>query len=219
VTISGGAGVGLVGTSSSIQIVNTLPENTTILDGTTIDLTQTGGQITAEIKQQGATSGQVLSWDGSNWSPSTPSSGVTDLSVSNRTTTTLDVLSNTGADATLPFATNLLAGLLVADDKVKLDNITVTSPVNLNTLATNSHVPVTITGETYITLAGQVLTANQINSTNIANGTILYADINQNGATNNQSFRWNGSAWVNYTTVTSLTSIPSTVNVGCGFME
>jgi hypothetical protein len=217
VTISGGAGVGLVGTSSSIQIVNTLPENTTILDGTTIDLTQTGGQITAEIKQQGATSGQVLSWDGSNWSPSTPSSGVTDLSVSNRTTTTLDVLSNTGADATLPFATNLLAGLLVADDKTKLDNITVTSPVNLNTLATNSHVPVTITGETYITLAGQVLTANQINSTNIANGTILYADINQNGATNNQSFRWNGSAWVNYTTVTSLTATPSTVNVGLDF--
>ena len=217
VTISGGTGIGLVGTSSSIQILNSLPENTTILDGTTIDLTQTSGQITAEIKQQGATSGQVLSWDGTNWSPSSPSSGVTDLSVSNRTTTTLDVLSSTGADATLPFATNLLAGLLIADDKTKLDNITVTSPVDLNTLATNSHVPVTISGETYITLAGQALTANQINSTNIANGTILYADINQNGATTNQSFRWNGSAWVNYTTVTSLTATQGVTNTGLDF--
>jgi hypothetical protein len=217
VTISGGTGIGLVGTSSSIQIVNTLPENTTILDGTTIDFTQTSGQITAELKQQSATSGQVLSWNGSNWSPSTPSSGVTDLSVSNRTTTTFDVLSNTGADATLPFATNLLAGLLVSTDKAKIDNITVTSPVNLNTLATNSHVPVTVSGETYITLAGQVLTANQITSTNITNGTILYADINQNGATTNQSFRWNGSAWVNYTTVTSLDVSQGLSNVGLDF--
>lgn len=217
VTVSGGTGIGLVGTSSSIQIINSLPENTTILDGTTIDLTQTGDQITAEIKQQGATSGQVLSWDGTNWSPSSPSSGVTGLSVSNRTTTTLDVLSSTGADATLPFATNLLAGLLIADDKTKLDNITVTSPVDLNTLATNSHVPVTVSGETYITLAGQALTANQITSANITNGTILYADIAQNGATTNQSFRWNGSAWVNYATLTSLDVTQGLTNVGLDF--
>jgi hypothetical protein len=74
-----------------------------------------------------------------------------------------------------------------------------------------------VSGETYITLAGQVLTANQITSANITNGTILYADINQNGATSNQSFRWNGSAWVNYTTVTSLTTSTTLTNVSLDF--
>ncbi len=110
-----------------------------------------------------------------------------------------------------------MAGLLSGGDKTKLDNITVTSPVNLNTLATNSHVPVTVSGETYITLAGQALTANQITSANITNGTILYADINQNGATTNQSFRWNGSAWVNYATLTSLDVTQGLTNVGLDF--
>jgi hypothetical protein len=47
----------------------------------------------------------------------------TDLSIGNRTSTTLDVFSNTGTDATIPFATTSLAGLFVAADKTKLDGI------------------------------------------------------------------------------------------------
>lgn len=49
--------------------------------------------------------------------------GVTNLSVGNRTTTTLDVISDAGTDATLPFATTSLAGLISAADKTKLDGI------------------------------------------------------------------------------------------------
>ncbi len=49
--------------------------------------------------------------------------GVTNLSVGNRTTTTLDVISDAGTDATLPFATTSLAGLLTSADKTKLDGI------------------------------------------------------------------------------------------------
>jgi len=49
--------------------------------------------------------------------------GVTNLSVGNRTATTLDVISDTGTDATLPFATTSLAGLLTSADKTKLDGI------------------------------------------------------------------------------------------------
>ena len=47
----------------------------------------------------------------------------TDLSITNRTTTTLDVASSTGNDVTIPIATTLLGGLMTADDKVKLDGI------------------------------------------------------------------------------------------------
>lgn len=44
----------------------------------------------------------------------------TDLTVSNRTATTLDVVSNTGTDATLPAATATQAGLMSAADKTLL---------------------------------------------------------------------------------------------------
>jgi hypothetical protein len=48
-------------------------------------------------------------------------SSATNLAVANLTATTLDVTSDTGADATLPAATTTQAGLLTAADKTKLD--------------------------------------------------------------------------------------------------
>ena len=53
--------------------------------------------------------------------------GSTNLDVANRTSTTLDVTSDTGTDATIPFATTSLAGLMTAADKTRLDN-TLTLP-------------------------------------------------------------------------------------------
>jgi len=50
------------------------------------------------------------------------STGVTNLSISNLTTTALDVNSSSGADITLPQATISTAGLLNSNDKVKLNN-------------------------------------------------------------------------------------------------
>lgn len=49
--------------------------------------------------------------------------GSTDLGIANRTSTSLDVTSSTGNDATVPEATSSLAGLLNATDKTKLDSI------------------------------------------------------------------------------------------------
>lgn len=46
----------------------------------------------------------------------------TNLSLANNTATTLDVLSDTGADITIPQATATLAGLLGGADKLKLNN-------------------------------------------------------------------------------------------------
>lgn len=50
-------------------------------------------------------------------------SGATNLAVINQTTTTLDIQSDTGNDATIPAATTSLAGLMAALDKAKLDGI------------------------------------------------------------------------------------------------
>lgn len=47
----------------------------------------------------------------------------TDLSVGTRTATTLIIASSTGADVTVPAATQALSGLMEAADKLKLDDI------------------------------------------------------------------------------------------------
>jgi len=65
------------------------------------------------------------------------STGTTDLSIGNVTAASLDIQSNTGSNATIPAATTLSAGLLTNAQFDKLDNITVTSPINLDTLTSN----------------------------------------------------------------------------------
>lgn len=47
----------------------------------------------------------------------------TDLSITNRTSTTLIMASSTGLDATVPAVSTTLSGLMSADDKLKLDDI------------------------------------------------------------------------------------------------
>lgn len=49
-------------------------------------------------------------------------SGTTNLSIANKTATTLDVASDTGADATLPQVTITEAGVMSAADKIKLNS-------------------------------------------------------------------------------------------------
>lgn len=72
----------------------------------------------------------------------------TDLAVANRTATTLDVTSSSGTDASVPAATDSLAGLMVAADKVKSDYISITQSVDLDTLESNQSAVITLTGKT-----------------------------------------------------------------------
>lgn len=70
------------------------------------------------------------------------------------------VTSDTGTDATVPAADGTNAGLMVPAQFTKLSNITVSSAVNLNTLASASHAALTLAGSTStnpLTISGQVL--------------------------------------------------------------
>ena len=59
------------------------------------------------------------------WKVSTAAFGTgTNLTVSNRVTTTLDIDSSTGSNITVPAVSQTEAGLMTADDKVYLDEIT-----------------------------------------------------------------------------------------------
>ena len=73
------------------------------------------------------TSGYVLTSNGvgtiPTFQPIGDLGGVTNLSIVNRNTSTLDVASDTGTDATIPSVTTSLSGLMTGADKTKLDGI------------------------------------------------------------------------------------------------
>jgi len=68
----------------------------------------------------------------------------TDLSLGTQTSTTLDINSSDGANVTIPAATTNEAGLLTTTQFDKLAYITVTQSVNLDTIADNEHLALTI---------------------------------------------------------------------------
>jgi len=92
--------------------------------------------------------------------------GMTNLTEGTRTATTVGVNSDTGSDATLNPATNLLAGVMPAGDKVKVDHITVTQAVNLDTIEAHVAGLVALTGVAALatdlgTFTGTIIPDNQ----------------------------------------------------------
>lgn len=63
----------------------------------------------------------------------------TNLAFANRTTTQFDITASDGSDAIVTSATALLAGAMPSADKVKIDYITVTGAVDLDSLSSSTH--------------------------------------------------------------------------------
>ena len=136
----------------------------------------------------------------------------TNLSIANKTATTLDILSDTGTDATVPQATITEAGLLIATDKVKLNNTSgtnsgdqdlsgyLTKADNLNSVANkqisannlfnvavgsgdNGKVPTVVNGNLVLTAAGSG--SGNMSATGIigATGKVLIS-LNDTGTSN-----------------------------------
>ena len=183
----GNLAVGAGGANTATITSNTSGSGVITVNGSsTISVTDNIGtnEITLDLSQQGASTGQVLKWDGTTWAPAadnTGGAGSTDLSIANRTSTTLDVVSSSGIDATVPSATATMAGLMTAADQVKVGFITITQSVDLDALEAASHAAVTVTDNARIDL--------------ILTGQNIQADLLQNGATTGQVMKWNGSAW------------------------
>lgn len=74
--------------------------------------------------------GQALVWNGTNFVPVTIN-GTTNLGTANVTATNLDVTSSSGANTTLPFATNTNAGVMTAAQSTKLAGIEALAEVNV----------------------------------------------------------------------------------------
>jgi hypothetical protein len=118
-TISGGTG-GTV----SVSVDGTLKGNGTAAS----PLGLANGAIqSANLASMGATTSQVLQWDGSAWKPATISGGTgsgTNLSATT-TGSSMTINSSTGTStAIIPIGSTSSAGLMTASDKIKLDAIT-----------------------------------------------------------------------------------------------
>ncbi len=88
-------------------------------------------------------------FDGTAWGelPSGGGSGA-NLSIANRTASTLDVVSDSGTDATVPAATTSLSGLLTSSDKSKLDGIEAGADVTPAALQSRTMVGINATADT-----------------------------------------------------------------------
>lgn len=131
------------------ETIGQFPANTSIqvvleyLYETLNTITPTNKQESIQFKNVGVNLGTIGTVDSINFIGNVNASRVgnsltinglsteTNLSIGNRTTTTLDVISSNGTDATIPQATVSLAGLLSSTDKNKLEGIQAGAEVNV----------------------------------------------------------------------------------------
>ena len=130
-----------------------------------------GSVALARIAQSGATSGQVMTWNGSAWAPATPSANAA------QTANTFFAGPTTGSAATPTFRT------IVAAD---IPQAAVTQHQAALSVAWGqlTGVPSTFTPSAHVHSA-----------VDITSGSLALARIAQGGATNGQVMQWNGTTW------------------------
>jgi len=99
--------------------------------------------------------------------------GATNLGFANQTLTTADITSSTGTNATMTSATALLAGLMSAADKAKIDLISITGAVDLDALSTDVSEHQTLLGVADGSTDFGVFAASTTNYDNLAGKALL----------------------------------------------
>jgi hypothetical protein len=198
-TYTAGSGISISGTTISATDASATNEIQTLsLSGTTLTLSNGGGSVTLptgadnwgtqvaqttarltgngtsasplDIAQQGATNGQVLKWNGTTWAPA----------ADNNTTYTAGSginISGTTISATDASATNEIQTLSLSGTTLTLSNGggSVTLPTGADNWGTQ-------VAQTTARLTGNGTSASPL-------------DIAQQGASNGQVLKWNGTTW------------------------
>ena len=150
------------------------------------------------------------------------SSLATDLSIT-YSSSAVNITSSTGADITVNSASASTAGVLTAAD-YNLIHSGLQGVVTDSTLTgdgtsgdplkwVGALVTGPMTGDGNATPLG--IASNSITTSHIQNGTILWADLNQNGASTGQVPQWNGTGWVS----SSLTGLLPTGTIGASIFH
>jgi len=92
-------------------------------------------------------------------------------------------------------ANSILSGMIV-DGSVDVADLNTN---NIGNLYVNENQANSINNSMIVDgmIANAEMAANSIASSNIQNGAILFADVNQNGAASGEVIKWNGAAWTN----------------------
>jgi hypothetical protein len=165
------------------------------------------------LSSSAPTTGQVLAFDGSNWSPATPTSGVTSVTggtgLTGGTITTAGTLAvaygttagtaAVGSDPRFGQATSLQGVPLGAvspstGSVLKFDGTSwaagsdTTGVTSVGTGSGLAGGPITGTGTISIATGG-------VATTHLADGAVTFAKLAQGGCTSGQVLKWNGTAW------------------------
>jgi hypothetical protein len=121
------------GKMSAAQVVKL----NTIEEGATANTTEGIQDAAAALLTGGTHTGISFDYNdaGNRIDATVTAAGATDLSIANRGATTLDVASSTGADVTLPAATNTQSGLATAAQVAKLEGIASAATANASDAA------------------------------------------------------------------------------------
>lgn len=156
---------------------------TAVLKADVVDSTNivTAGISGTDIHQQGATSGQVLKWNGTKWAPAND----------------IDTGDDWGAQVVETDAT--LGGDGTSGDPLYWVGASVTGPL---TGSGTTLVPLDVLNESILAshIAASAVTSSEIRDTTIVtadikNGAVTGAKMAQDGATSGQVWKWNGTAW------------------------
>lgn len=184
----------------------------------------------SDVSTAGASTGQVLKYDGSSWSPAEDDTssggpgGATNLT-SSANATSVTVLSDTGTDATISAATPSVAGVMTAADKTKLNGVATGATANASdaqlrdrSTHTGSQAISTVTG-LQNALDGKQETGDYVEASDLAavatSGTLdSLSDVSTSGVSNGQVLKYNGSSWAPATdsTGTGATNLTTAVN-------
>lgn len=200
ITNTSTAGGDLSGNFSSLQI------NSGAVGSSEI---QNGSIEAVDLGQMGATTQQVLQWDGAKWAPATisgPGGGLTQVAV------TAPINGNGTAASPISIAPNGIGSNLIQDGSIGSTDLSQMGATNQQVLQWDGTkwAPATLSGQggglTQVAVTAPVtgngtagspigIAPNSIGSNLIQDGSIGTSDLGQMGASTNQIMKWNGTAW------------------------
>ncbi|MCC6410659.1 MAG: tail fiber domain-containing protein [Saprospiraceae bacterium] len=165
------------GPFNNLQINSSAVGTNEVADNAITTAKVNNGAITAaKLNSMSATNGQVLKWNGTAWAPAPDQTGA-------------GAVVNAGPGIDVAVSGNTYTVINTGDEN-SFDDVTITSIAGGDLNGPFSNLQINPFAVTNTELAN-----NAVGTTNVINGAITGAKINNMGAANGQVLKWNGTTW------------------------